>query len=188
MGLEAGVADDAADIFFGGAGVGGNNSDVVGSEAEGHLEDFEADGSGGLDVGDVVEVEAADGESAEVLDGGGFDGAGGDVEREGGEGRALCLEGAQVFEPVDELGGGFADSDGERGDDGLGWGRLLVDVVLEGVGDDVFGVDAAADGVGFHADADEVVGGEAVEGLGSGDAHGVSLLRRECGLRGGRHG
>ena len=39
-----------------------------------------------------------------------------------------------------------------------------------------FRVKASADGVGFHADADEVVGGEAIESLLARNAH-VSILR-----------
>ena len=64
-------------------------------------------------------------------------------------------------------GYGFAGA-GERGFEvGVGAGEEAVD----GVGDDAFGVEGAAECVGFHADADEVVGGEAVEGLLAGDSH-----------------
>ena len=78
-GAEAGVADDAAEVLFGdaigrarGAGVEGDGAEVVAAEAEGHLDDLEALGRAvGLDVIDVVEQHAGDGEGAEVLDGGG---------------------------------------------------------------------------------------------------------------------
>lgn len=82
-GAEAGVADDASEFFLGGAvlGAGGaddiffehDGADVVTAEAEAHLEDLEALGDpAGLDVFDVVEHHAGDGEGLEVFDGGGL--------------------------------------------------------------------------------------------------------------------
>ena len=47
----------------------------------------------------------------------------------------------------------------------------VVDVAVDDVADHAFGMKAAADGVGLHADADEVVGGEAIESLLAGNAH-----------------
>ncbi len=83
-GLEAGFADDAAKLFFGGAAgfaealFEEDGADVVAAEAEAHLQDLEAlRGPGALEVGDVVEVEAADGEGGEVLDCGGLGDVGG---------------------------------------------------------------------------------------------------------------
>ncbi len=73
---KACVADDMANLFFGGcvwaAGLE-DASGVVAAEAQADLEDFETLGLEiGLDVFDVVEVEAGDGEGFEVLDCGGF--------------------------------------------------------------------------------------------------------------------
>ena len=282
-----------------------DRADVVAAEAEAHLQDLEAlGGPGALQVGDVVEVEAADGEGGEVLDCGGLGDVGGDDCRaglrgqwgEGGEASGLFLEGAEDFEVVDTIGEGFADAEDHGG---LGWqaqlmggavdadpfrggafvgGGALADLVVEddgvrrrwsrgrrrwrramvsrrerfseaesatisvaerpwswtsgkrclmprkrdskwsrvtgwwvdgrqveaggahvyglagagvggfevgvgageeavdGVADDAFGVEGAAERVGLHADADEVVGGEAVEGLLAGDSH-EAILR-----------
>ena len=72
-GLEAGVADDAAEFFFRGAVAGAGGFDdvlfehdgayVVAAEAQAQLEDLEAlRDPAGLHVLDVVEVEARDGE------------------------------------------------------------------------------------------------------------------------------
>ena len=47
----------------------------------------------------------------------------------------------------------------------------VVDVAIDDVGDDALGVQPAADGVGFHAQADQVVGVEVVEGLLAGYRH-----------------
>ena len=58
---------------------------------------------------------------------------------------------------------------------------------VEGVGDDAFGVEGAAECVGLHADADEVVGGEAVEGLLACDTH-SEILRFGVGGAGARWG
>ena len=45
----------------------------------------------------------------------------------------------------------------------------VVDIAVDDVGDDALGVPLAADGVGLHADADEVIGAEQVEGFFTGD-------------------
>ena len=45
----------------------------------------------------------------------------------------------------------------------------VVDVAVDDVGDDAFGMQLAADGVGLHADADQVVGAEQVERFFAGD-------------------
>ena len=72
-GAEAGVADDAAEFFFGGAvgDAGGadyvffdhDRPDIVAAEAEAHLADFEAlRHPARLHVQEVREIEARDGE------------------------------------------------------------------------------------------------------------------------------
>ena len=125
----AGVADEAADFAFV-EGVGGScggddvflhhdGAEVVGAEEEGELADFGAHGDpGGLDGGEVVEVEASDGEGAEVLGGacGSEDAAVEDVlvggVIEGAVGEGVVFSGAAeggVFAlegPVDEGGVG----------------------------------------------------------------------------------
>ncbi len=50
----------------------------------------------------------------------------------------------------------------------LGAEVSVIDVAVDDVGDRAFGVKLSAEGVGFHADADEVVRVEEVEGLGFG--------------------
>ncbi len=47
----------------------------------------------------------------------------------------------------------------------------VIDVAVDDVRDRAFGMKAAADGVGFHANADEVVGLEHLEGLLFGQGH-----------------
>ena len=134
-GLEAGVADDSAQLFFGGAvaGAGGlhdvlfehDGAYVVAAEVEAQLEDLEAlRDPAGLHVLDVVEVEARDGEDFEVFDGGGFfpaaaaeSGVAG-LEApgdEGGESAGLFLEVADDFEVVDALVECFADAEHHGG-------------------------------------------------------------------------
>src|SRR5215469_5373139 len=44
----------------------------------------------------------------------------------------------------------------------------VIDVAVDDVGDHTFGMQAAAHGIGFHADADEVIGVEHLESLGLG--------------------
>ena len=134
-GAEAGVADDAAKFFLGGAvlGAGGADdvffehdaADVVAAEAEAHLQDLQAlRDPAGLHVFDVVEHHAGDGEGLEVLDGGGLfpaaaaeSGVAG-LEApgdEGGEAAGLFLELANDFEVVDALLEGFADAEHHGG-------------------------------------------------------------------------
>ena len=60
-----------------------------------------------------------------------------------------------------------------------------VEEAVDGVADDAFGVEGAAERVGLHADADEVVGGEAVEGLLASDTHREILRLRGCGAAAG---
>ena len=55
----------------------------------------------------------------------------------------------------------------------------VVDVAVDDVGDHAFGMQLAADRVGFHADADQVVGVEQVEGLGFGQGHGCGSILKE---------
>jgi hypothetical protein len=76
-----------------------------------------------------------------------------------GDGRQVQAGDAQGYGLAGAGVGGF--------EVGVGAGKDAVD----GVGDDAFGVEGAAECVGLHADADEVVGGEAVEGLLAGDSH-----------------
>ena len=133
-GLEACVADDAAKFFFCGAvrGAGGfddvffehDGAYVVAAEAEAELEDLKALGDpAGLDILDVVEIEAGDGEDFEVVDGGGLVPAAA-AERgvvglkapgdEGGESAGFFLEAADDFEVVDALVEGFVDAEHHR--------------------------------------------------------------------------
>lgn len=82
-GEEAGVVDDAAKLFFVGAATdsGGidyvffdeNAADIISAELQADLADFDTRREPtGLNVVDVVEIKAADRESFEVVDGGGF--------------------------------------------------------------------------------------------------------------------
>ena len=50
----------------------------------------------------------------------------------------------------------------------LGAEVRVINVAVDDVGDRAFGMKLAADSVGFHADADQVVGVEHLEGLGLG--------------------
>ena len=47
----------------------------------------------------------------------------------------------------------------------------VIDVAVDDVGDHAFRMQAAAQGVCFHADADEVVGAKQIEGLCFGQGH-----------------
>src|SRR5512141_1742453 len=47
----------------------------------------------------------------------------------------------------------------------------VIDVPIDDVADDAFRMQLAADSVGFHADADEVIGAEHVEGLFASKTH-----------------
>jgi hypothetical protein len=58
---------------------------------------------------------------------------------------------------------------------GVKVGGRAVEGAVDGIADDAFGVESAAECVGLHADADEVVGGEAVEGLLASDTHELIL-------------
>ena len=49
----------------------------------------------------------------------------------------------------------------------------VIDVAVDDVGDHAFGMQLAAHRIGFHADADQVVGTEHLQGLGFGQGHGV---------------
>ena len=68
----------------------------------------------------------------------------------------------------------------------LGAEIRVIDVAVDDVGDDAFGMQLAAHRVGFHADADQVVGTEQVEGLLFGQGHGlrtaVTILTDAAGL------
>ena len=78
-GLEAGVADDAAQLFFGGAVRGAGRADdiffehdrthVVTAEVEAELENLQSlRDPTGLHVLNIVEIEPRDGENLEILD------------------------------------------------------------------------------------------------------------------------
>ena len=57
----------------------------------------------------------------------------------------------------------------------------VINVAVDDVGDRALGMQAAAHGVGFHADADQVVGVEQLEGLGFGQGHGCNSILTESG-------
>src|ERR1019366_7168048 len=59
----------------------------------------------------------------------------------------------------------------------------VVDIAIDDVADHTFGVPLAADAVGFHADGDEVVGVEQVEGCLAGDHSGSAYDPRIAGRR-----
>ena len=82
-GAEARIADDAAQLFFGGAvgHAGGSHyiffqhhrAYVVAAEAQAHLADFQSlRDPARLHVQEVREIEARDGQDFQVFDGGGF--------------------------------------------------------------------------------------------------------------------
>ena len=93
-----------------------DRADVVAAKAQTHLQNLEAlRRPGALQILDVVEVEAADGEGLEVLYGGWLGDVQWDISRlmsERGEGReasGLLLQVAEDFEVVDALRHGFTD-------------------------------------------------------------------------------
>ena len=47
----------------------------------------------------------------------------------------------------------------------------VINIAINDVGDHAFGMQCAANSVGFHADADEIVGAVEIEGLGVGQGH-----------------
>src|ERR1700691_5875491 len=188
-GTEAGVADDAAEVLFGdavggarGAGVERDGAEVVAAEAEGHLDNLETlGGAAGLDVLDVVEKHAGDGEGAEVLDGGGGLPADGDrgegarvgvrVEGDGGEGEeaaGLLLERADGLEMIDALGEGFGEAEDHSG------GGAETDLVGGAMGLDPVGLRGPVGGdEGVVAcDGVEAGGVEAAEGVAQAEARG----------------
>src|SRR5712691_3187599 len=58
----------------------------------------------------------------------------------------------------------------------------VINVAVDDVGDRALGMKAAADGVGFHSDTDQVVGLEHLQGLGLGERHGcMSILTEDSG-------
>ncbi len=85
-----------------------------------------------------------------------------------------------------EAGGSEFEGLGGLGVEGLGGcgiGARDGDAAIDQVADHAFGVEGAADGVGLHADADEVVRVEAVESLCGADAHRSILPFVEAGNR-----
>src|SRR5258705_5658652 len=140
-GDEAGVRDDAAEFVFVGAifHAGGEDyvffdqdaADVIGAELQSDLTDFDSGGEpAGLDVIDVVEIEAADGERFQIVDRGGFlhffaeRGVfrGEHPGDEGGKASSIFLNAANAVKVVDAMakffaaaehhGGGGAQSEG----------------------------------------------------------------------------
>ena len=135
---ETRVADDLADLFFRGGVWAMSLEDaacVVAAEAQANLQDFEAlSFEAGLDVSDVVEVEARDGEGFEVLDGGGlFEAGHGSGARdeapwgEGTEAAGVVLQTVQGFEVVEAVLDGFAAAEyhGRGGLDSEGVGGAV---------------------------------------------------------------
>ena len=89
----------------------------------------------------------------------------------------LVVDGVEVEDVA--FGGELALQRPVEGAEGavLGAEVGVVDVAVNDVADHAFGVEASADRVGFHTDADEVVGGEAVQSLLAGNAQGPILRR-----------
>ena len=134
-GAETGVADDAAQLLFGGAvaGSGGlyhiffqhDRADIVPAEAQAHLADLQSLGDPAcLHVGKVGEEDARDGERFEVFDGGGFrpaTPAESSVLRlegpgdEGGEASGFFLQVVDALEVVDAVLFGFANAEHHGG-------------------------------------------------------------------------
>jgi hypothetical protein len=87
----------------------------------------------------------------------------------------LVVDGVEVEDVA--LGGELALERPVEGAEGtvLGAEVGVVDVAVDDVADHALGMKAAAHGVCLHADADQVVGGEAIERLLAGDTHAVSL-------------
>ena len=195
MGGEAGLADGVCEglgveaLWGWGAGhveyafLGDGAVEVVGAVVEGDLGEGEAEADPvGGDVGDVVEVDAGNGDGAEIVGGGGagevgeggvlgFEGEG----DEGGEAGGFVLELAEAAEVVDAVLWGFEVAVEH------GAGAAASDEVPEAVDVEPFfcGFFAAADLVAdggvedFCAAAGEGVEAgffECVEGVGDGDA------------------
>ncbi len=81
------------------------------------------------------------------------------------------VDGVEV-EDVALFGGGTLERAIERAEGAVfGTEIRVINIAIDDVGDGAFGMQAAADGVGFHADSDEVVGVEQVEGLLFGQRH-----------------
>src|SRR5229473_6261475 len=131
---EAGVGDDAAEFAFVGAifYAGGEDdvffdedaTDVVGAELQTDLADFNSGRKpAGLDVVDVVEVEAADGQRFQIIDGSGFLHffskrgifGGKHPRNEGGETAGIFLNAPQPFEMVDAMAQLFAAAEHHGG-------------------------------------------------------------------------
>ncbi len=58
----------------------------------------------------------------------------------------------------------------------LGAEVRVINVTVDDVGGHSLGMETATDGVGFHADADEIVGVVEIEGLGVSQGHGLDLF------------
>ena len=86
------------------------------------------------------------------------------------------LRGACVDDETSSAHGDAPLGAGVDGVEARGGGGVEIKGAVDGIGDDAFGMKAAPERVGLHAHADEVVGGEAVEGLLAGEGHG-SILR-----------
>jgi hypothetical protein len=130
-GAEARIADDAAQLFFGGAIVHARGSDyiffqhhrphVVAAEAEAHLADFQAlRHPARLHIQEIREIEARDGEDFQVFDGSGFVPVAA-AERgvvgleapgnEGGEAPGFLLQVVELLQMIDAVFVIFADAE-----------------------------------------------------------------------------
>ena len=176
-GLEAGVAETHDGVAEGEVGVLGDGEDFAGGEAmEPDVGEALADaGEEGFEPVDFeVGMDAALHEDASAAHLFGF----GDFGVDGVEVEDVAFGGGGAFErPVEGAEGAV-----------LGAEVGVVDVAIDDVADDAFGVEAAADRVSFHADADQIVAVEAVESLFARNAHGESLRLPGAGVGAGFDG
>ena len=141
--------------------------------------------TGGVQAGDgVAQREFGGGREGEDL--GGREAVqpdAGEALLDAGEEGLVVVEGDVLLDAGVEEQAGGADLDGlaDAGVGGVEVGVGAVEGTVDGVADDAFGMQAAAQCVGLHADADEVVGGEAVEGLLASNSH-SEILRLGVGL------
>ncbi len=183
-GLEACVADDAAEFLLSGAVAGAGRFDhvflehdgayVVAAEVEAKLKNLEAlRDPTGLHVFNVVEVEACDGEDLEVLDRGGFfpsaaaEGGVAGLEApgdEGGESTGLLLQVADDFEVINALIECLADTEHHGG------GGAHAELVSGAMDGDPVGGAAFETGYSFSHIVVEDLGAAAGNGIESGIA------------------
>ena len=82
----------------------------------------------------------------------------------------LLVDGLEIVDVTFGAAGPFRGVEGAEGAV-LGAEIGVVDVAVDDVGGHALGMELATDRIGLHADADEVVGLEEVEGLGFGQCH-----------------